>query len=112
MLQPAVRAVEHAAARELSVVELAEAHIAQIERLNPQLNAFADFDAERVRAQARRMMRCANGRAGPLHGLPVTVKSSIATAGYQVRDRQPAARGRDSRAKMRWWWRGCAQPAH
>ena len=25
----------------------------QIERLNPQLNAFADFDAERVRAQAR-----------------------------------------------------------
>jgi amidase len=62
-------------------VELAEAHIQQIERLNPQLNAFADFDAERVRAQARKFDEQKKSR-GPLHGLPVTVKSSIATAGY------------------------------
>ena len=40
---------------QISVVELAEAHIRQIERLNPQLNAFADFDADRVRAQARKL---------------------------------------------------------
>jgi amidase len=66
----------------VSVVELAEAHIRQIERLNPQLNAFADFDAERVRAQARAMDTASYTR-GPLHGLPVTVKSSIATAGYR-----------------------------
>ncbi len=64
------------------MLELAEAHIGQIERLNPQLNAFADFDAERVRAQARRMDACREPR-GALHGLPVTVKSSIATAGYK-----------------------------
>jgi amidase len=64
----------------MSVVELAEAHIQQIERLNPQLNAFADFDAERVRADARRLDAQKDSR-GPLHGLPVTVKSSIATAG-------------------------------
>ena len=69
-------------AGEISVVELAEAHIGQIERLNPKLNAFADFDAERVRAQARQLDAAATPR-GPLHGLPVTVKSSIATAGYR-----------------------------
>ena len=66
----------------VSVMELAEAHVARIERLNPKLNAFADFDAERVRAQAR-ALDAAEGLRGALHGLPVTVKSSIATAGYR-----------------------------
>jgi amidase len=61
---------------------LAEAHIRQIERLNPQLNAFADFDAERVRKQAK-LLQESKAPRGPLHGLPVTVKSSISTAGYR-----------------------------
>ena len=81
VLQPAVRQLKMLHAGEISVLELAEAHIAQIERLNPQLNVFADFDADRVRAQARAMD--AKNECGPLHGLPVTVKSSIATAGYK-----------------------------
>ncbi len=67
---------------EISVSELAEAHIQQIARVNPQLNAFADFDADRVREQARRLDEMPEPR-GPLHGLPVTVKSSIAVAGYR-----------------------------
>ena len=83
VLAPAVRQLEMLRAGELSVAELAEAHIVQIERLNPDLNAFADFDAERVRAQARRMDAIPGEQRGPLHGLPVTVKSSIATAGYK-----------------------------
>lgn len=66
---------------EISIPDLAEAHIRQIERLEPRLNVFADFDAERVRAQARKL--AATSSRGPLHGLPVTVKSSIATAGYR-----------------------------
>ncbi len=66
----------------ISAAELAEAHIRQIERLEPELNVFADFDAERVRAQARRL-DAIRGPRGALHGLPVTVKSSIATAGYR-----------------------------
>jgi Asp-tRNA(Asn)/Glu-tRNA(Gln) amidotransferase A subunit family amidase len=81
VLLSAVRHLELLRAREISVSELAEAHIRQIERLNPQLNALVDFDPERVRAQARIMDETATPR-GPLHGLPVTVKSSIATAGY------------------------------
>jgi len=66
---------------EVSVLELAEAHIRQIQRLNPVLNALVDFDVDRVRAQARKMDD-RRENPGPLHGLPVTVKSSIATAGY------------------------------
>ena len=69
--------------REISVAELADAHIRQIERLNPELNAFADFDAERVRVQARALDAMEADKRGQLHGLPVTVKSSIATAGYK-----------------------------
>jgi Asp-tRNA(Asn)/Glu-tRNA(Gln) amidotransferase A subunit family amidase len=82
VLQPAVRQLELLRARGVSVSELAEAHIHQIERLNPQLNALVDFDPDRVRAQARSMGETTASR-GPLHGLPVTVKSSIATAGYR-----------------------------
>jgi len=82
VLQPAVRQLEMLRAGEISVVELAEAHIRQIERLNPELNVFADFDAERVRVEARRLEGSEEPR-GQLHGLPVTVKSSIATAGLR-----------------------------
>jgi amidase len=82
VLAPAVQLLEMLRSGELSISELAEAQIWQIERLNPTLNALVDFDAERVREQARLLER-ATGEHGPLHGLPVTVKSSIAVAGYR-----------------------------
>jgi amidase len=83
VLVSAVRQLEMLRARGISVVELAEAHIKQIERLNPQINAFADFDAERVRMDARSLDAAPVDARGTLHGLPVTVKSSIATARYK-----------------------------
>ena len=61
----------------ISPLELVDEHIARIERWNPVLNALVDFDPERVRQQAR------NVKNGPLAGLPLTVKSSIATRGYK-----------------------------
>jgi amidase len=82
VLQTAKQQLELLQSCEVSIGELAEAHIRQIERLEPELNVFADFDAERVREQARRLERQKTPR-GPLHGLPVTVKSSIATAGFK-----------------------------
>src|ERR1039457_796838 len=54
VLRPAVRQLEMLRVGEISVVELAEAHIRQIERLNPVLNAFADFDEGGPEQQARR----------------------------------------------------------
>ncbi|MGH9518110.1 MAG: amidase family protein, partial [Terriglobales bacterium] len=82
VLQSASRQLSLLRSGDVSVIELAEAHLAQIERLEPRLNAFADFDAERVRAEAKRL-DAVNEPRGPLHGLPVTVKSSIATKGFR-----------------------------
>ena len=82
VLAPAVKQLELLRSGEISVAELAEAHIRQIERLDKKLNAFADFDANRVRIQAQQMDE-SRGQHGLLYGLPVTVKSSIATAGYK-----------------------------
>ena len=82
VLEPATQQLELLRSGAISVSDLAEAHIAQIERLNPRLNAFADFDPERVRAQAVQLDAQQDLR-GPLFGLPVTIKSSIATAGYK-----------------------------
>jgi len=69
-------------AGDVSAIELTDAHIQQIERLNPTLNVFADFDAERARKQARRLDGMRKNR-GALHGLPVTIKASIAVAGHR-----------------------------
>jgi Asp-tRNA(Asn)/Glu-tRNA(Gln) amidotransferase A subunit family amidase len=69
-------------ARKISPLELAEEHIRQINRLNPQLNALIDFDAERVRAQAVDLERTGKER-GTLCGLPMSVKASISVAGHR-----------------------------
>jgi amidase len=79
--QSAVELVALLRASKISALELADEYIRQIERLNPAINALVDFDAERVREQARASDHSASPK-GPLAGLPVTVKSSIATAGY------------------------------
>ena len=76
-LLPAVQQLSLLEQRKISAVELAEEHIRQIERLNPKLNALIEFDPERVRTAA------SEAQAGPLAGLPVTVKSSIEVKGYR-----------------------------
>jgi len=76
-LLPAVDQLALLREGKISAPELAEEHIRRIERLNPVLNALVDFDADRVRAQARQ------SHEGLLSGLPVTVKSSIDVAGHR-----------------------------
>jgi Asp-tRNA(Asn)/Glu-tRNA(Gln) amidotransferase A subunit family amidase len=79
---PAVELLAMLRRKQISPLELAEEYIQQIERLNPQLHALVDFDRERVREQAR-ALQDARGARGPLFGLPMTIKCSIATAGYR-----------------------------
>jgi amidase len=84
VLEPAVRQLELLRTGATSVAELVEAHIRQIERLNPQLNALVDFDTDKVRKRARKHDEWRGTRTRrPLFGLPVTVKSSIATRGMR-----------------------------
>ena len=81
-VMPAVELLSMLRRGQISPLELAGEYIQQIERLNPQLNALVDFDAERVREQARALEN-STGVRGPLFGLPMTIKASIATAGYR-----------------------------
>jgi len=75
--------------RKSSPAELLDAHLARIDRLNPALNAFIHIDRERARAQAKAAeaavsSRSAQNSLGPLHGIPISVKSSIDVAGLPV----------------------------
>jgi len=67
----------------ISPVEVVDAHFAHIHELNPKLNAFVELDAERACRAAREAERAVmNGEPlGPLHGVPVSIKSSIDVAG-------------------------------
>ncbi len=69
--------------RKFSSLELLEAHISRIERFNPALNAFIRVDAAGAREQARAADKALvnNSRTGPLHGVPISIKSSIEVAG-------------------------------
>ena len=68
--------------RELSPVEVAQAHLDRIEQVNPRLNAliaFPDGVMERAREAEDAAMR--GEFRGPLHGVPFTVKDCVDTAG-------------------------------
>lgn len=86
------------ATRERSVVEVLEAHLARIARVNPRLNALVAPAGEQALVQARAAdAAIARGASlGPLHGVPFTVKDWIDAAGLpctggdpQFRDRVP-----------------------
>ena len=70
--------------KEISVVELIEEHLSRIEVVNPKINAFVSLDPGRVRRDALAAdAAILHGRPlGPLHGVPVTIKSSIDLGGY------------------------------
>lgn len=73
-------------AGKISPVELVEAHLERIERLNPKLNAFTTVDSERAHSQAKAAEQAVSSRnskdsLGVLHGVPITIKSSLDVAG-------------------------------
>jgi len=68
------------ASGELSAVELTEAHLDRIGRLNPILHAVIETNPAALDIAARRDAERRAGRVrGPLHGIPVLVKDNIAT---------------------------------
>ena len=105
----AVNMAEQIRRRTISPVELADAHLAKIERLNPVLNAFVHVDAERVRREAHAAEAAViSGKTlGPLHGVPTSIKSSVDVAGLrceagtQLRAGQIAAQDAPLVARLR-----------
>jgi Asp-tRNA(Asn)/Glu-tRNA(Gln) amidotransferase A subunit family amidase len=93
----------------ISPVELVEAHLRQIERRNPEINAFMTVLAERALDDARESQRAMalGGPLGLLHGVPVTVKDSFDVAGLptragsRLRTEHPAAEDATVVARLR-----------
>ncbi len=71
------------AARELTAVEVTEAFLAQIERVDGDVHAFLHVDAEGARAQAAAVdaRLDAGEELGPLAGVPIAVKDLFCQAG-------------------------------
>ncbi|HEV8429448.1 MAG TPA: amidase [Pyrinomonadaceae bacterium] len=71
--------------REVSPVEVAEAHLERIARLNPALNAIVTIAPDVIeRAKAAETALLRGEQVGSLHGLPVTIKDTIDTAGLRT----------------------------
>jgi aspartyl-tRNA(Asn)/glutamyl-tRNA(Gln) amidotransferase subunit A len=74
------------ASKQVSPVEVTEAVLARVERLNPQLNAFITVTGEQALAAAREAEReIGAGRyRGALHGVPIAIKDLFATKGVRT----------------------------
>ena len=70
-------------ARKLRSVEVTEAILDRIDKLDPKLKAFATITRERAlgEAKARDTETAAGKSRGPLHGVPIAVKDLCNTAG-------------------------------
>jgi Asp-tRNA(Asn)/Glu-tRNA(Gln) amidotransferase A subunit family amidase len=75
---------ESVRAKKLSPLEIVAEHLQRIDEVNPKLNVFVHRDAEGAREQARRAEDAVRRGAelGPLHGVPITLKSCIDVAGW------------------------------
>lgn len=90
---PATELAAMIARGDISSVEVVEAHIDRIERVNTVLNAVVvkRYEAARVEAREADERRARGEPLGPLHGVPITIKESLdlvdtpSTFGLQAR---------------------------
>lgn len=77
--------------KELSAQEVMEAHLAQIDRINPTVNAIVTLDPDLARAGAKAADEAlARGdQLGPLHGLPIAHKDLVETKGIRTTKGSP-----------------------
>jgi amidase len=80
---PAKRLVRLIRARKLSATEVMSAFIAQIERVNPRVNAVVTFLPEQALKEAKALDR-KKGPKPPLAGLPIAYKDLVETKGIRT----------------------------
>ena len=83
---PAVTLVRLIAQHHVSAREVIEAHIAQIDQVNPALNAIVTRVPDQARAHAAHadVVLARGGPIGPLHGLPIAHKDLVLTKGLRT----------------------------
>jgi amidase len=81
--------------KQLSAREVVGAHLDQIERVNPKVNAVVTLVADRALAQARAAdeLAASGAELPPLHGLPVAHKDIHETAGIRTTYGSPLRAG-------------------
>src|SRR5687767_3111831 len=72
--------------RAISSVELTQAHLERIERIDPLINSFITVTAEQALDQSRAAEDAIvyGGYRGPLHGIPIALKDLFETAGVRT----------------------------
>jgi aspartyl-tRNA(Asn)/glutamyl-tRNA(Gln) amidotransferase subunit A len=73
--------------RKVSPVDVVDALLDRLERINPKLNAYVTVTAEAARRQAKvaeRAVMRRGAKLGPLHGVPFSVKDLVITKGVRT----------------------------
>src|SRR6266850_3347608 len=84
---PASRLAALIRQRKVSPLEVTRAVLAQIERVNPEVNAYCTVAAKTALADARKATSAVtrrSARLGPLHGVPVSIKDLTPTRGIRT----------------------------
>jgi aspartyl-tRNA(Asn)/glutamyl-tRNA(Gln) amidotransferase subunit A len=93
--QDATKLAELIRTKEVSPVEVMQAHIDRIEATNPKVNAIVTIADDALKAaKAAEAAVLSGAELGPLHGVPFTVKDSIDTVGVATQRGSPIFRGR------------------
>ena len=76
----------------MSSLEVLESFLAQVEKVNPKINAIVALDAERAKEKAIEADNKINlkSKLGPLHGLPMTIKDAFEVEGIVSTGGNPA----------------------
>src|SRR3984885_9837170 len=91
----ASRIAELIAKRELSPVEVMQAHLDRIAEVNPKVNAIVTMaDGALDAAKKAEAAVKSEARLGPLDGVPFTVKDAVDTAGVLTQRGSPIFEGR------------------
>ena len=87
---PARKLAQLIRARKLSATEAMKAFIAQIERVNPKVNAIVTFLPEAALAAAKKFDRnFKSNKSKPLAGLPIAYKDNVPTRGIRTTSGSP-----------------------
>jgi aspartyl-tRNA(Asn)/glutamyl-tRNA(Gln) amidotransferase subunit A len=91
----AIKLAELVRTKEVSPVEVVQAHLDRIAAVNPKINAIVTVADDALKAAKAAEAAVLSGEElGPLHGVPFTVKDSIDTAGVLTQRGSPIFKGR------------------